>query len=261
MPSLIRKHPWLVVAILVFGVLFVVFVASFFLPFWGSLCEENEKTHKIVCANYRFGLFVLLWIFVFIEEHNAAVTAVATLVMAAFTGTLWFVTKRSVDLGRAEFEATHRPKIFVQTVTVTDKGTRTIRDGQTHRTPARAIITIANGGDNPAFIIEWRAIIYYQNPDAAFTPGLDVEPLQRPKINAHGISPGEFEDIGHTQMHAVDDDWETFLNEGGRMFFIGRIAYQGVDKIKRNTGFCREYDPNEAGAWRPVKESEYEYTY
>lgn len=168
---------------------------------------------------------------------------------------------RQFRLARTEFIATHRPKLFVQTVTVTNKGTRIVRNGKMHHTPASAIITVANGGDTPAFIIEWQAVIYYQRPEAAFTPGLGTEPIQRPKIDAAGIIPGEFQKIGHTQMHVVDDDWEEFVNAGGQMFFIGRITYQGADKIKRNTGFCRRYDSSEAGAWRPVKESEYEYTY
>ena len=190
-----------------------------------------------------------------------AILAAFTIVLAGASVWQGYLTRNSIKLARDEFNATHRPKIFVHTVSVTDQGSRTLRNGQRHHTPARGIITVANGGDASAFIIEWCAVIYYQSPDAAFTPGLDVEPVKYPKTDAAGISPGRFEKLGHSQMHVIDDEWTTFVAEKGKMFFLGKITYQGADGIKRSTGFCRQYDPEDAGAWRPVKESEYEYAY
>lgn len=184
-----------------------------------------------------------------------------TAVLARVTGEQARLTNEGIKLARDEFNATHRPKIFVQAVAVTDKGSRTVLKGYGIHNPAKAIITIANGGDAPAFIIEWRAVIYYQGADAAFTPGLDVAPVQLPDENAAGISPGVFEHLGHSQVHAISDEWARFVNEGGAMFFIGRITYQGADRIRRNTGFCRRYDPEDTGAWRIVKDSEYEFAY
>lgn len=196
-----------------------------------------------------------------------------TLWLTAFTGLLgatgiaqWVLISRQIKLASDEFSATHRPKIFVQTVVVTDKGQRSsgrYRGSipQDIPKPARGIITVVNGGDSPAFLIEWRSAIYFQSTDAAFAPHLISESVQRPKPDAPGISPGEWQEILHEQIHAVDRDWEEFVNEGGRMFFLGRITYEGADKIRRNTGFCREYDKVTEGRWKSVKDSEHEYSY
>jgi len=43
------------------------------------------------------GPLFLFWIIEIIDEHNGFVTAIATFIMAAFTGTLWFVTNKAVN--------------------------------------------------------------------------------------------------------------------------------------------------------------------
>jgi len=64
------------------------------------------------------------WIFgvwKFHDDHNGAVTAVATIAIALFTIVLARVTgqqarltRQSIDLARAEFVSTHRPRIIVR---------------------------------------------------------------------------------------------------------------------------------------------------
>jgi|SRR5215469_7572232 len=48
----------------------------------------------------------------FLDQHGTAVTAIATFVIAAFTGTLWTATLRSTDLTRESFTANKRAFIF-----------------------------------------------------------------------------------------------------------------------------------------------------
>ena len=68
--------------------------------------------------------------------------------------------------------------------------------------------------------------------------------------------------IGHSQVHAIDQEWQSFVEGvGDRMFFIGRITYEGPDKIRRSIGFCREWDKTKEGRWKPTNYSEYEYSY
>lgn len=238
----------------------VVVVLSF-LPMRYQACETNQYTEHEYCASYQMVAYAFVKIMQFLDHYGSAFTALATIAIAGFTATLWYstngmlqATKDAVDLTRDEFNATHRPKLFVHTVTVIDKGRW--RDKS-----AKGIITVVNGGDSPAFVIEWRAIIYYQHPEAAFVPGLDVEPVQTPNPAGAGIGAGEWQDIGHSQVRGVDDDWDQFIALGGRMFFLGRITYKGSDGVRRNVGFCREYDAETEGAWRVVKQSEYEYAY
>ena len=47
----------------------------------------------------------------FVDNHNGAIVALATLAVAAFTGTLWWTSKSTLSHLRREFEATHRPWI------------------------------------------------------------------------------------------------------------------------------------------------------
>ena len=48
----------------------------------------------------------------FLDRHGTAVTAIATIVIAAFTATLWIVTLRSMDITRESFAANKRAFIF-----------------------------------------------------------------------------------------------------------------------------------------------------
>jgi hypothetical protein len=235
------------------------FAASFAYAPAYEICGPSQYTHEKECATYHAGPFALLWGMHILDDHNGLVTAIATIFIAGFTATLYSVTGRAVKLANDEFVATHRPKIFVHSVAVTAKGRRGNPRIDRPFEPARAIITIVNGGESWATIIEWCAVIYYQSPQAAFTPRLGDS--QKPQADAPLIVPGQWEDLGHNQANVVDSDWEQFVAEGGRMFFIGKITYEGPDKIRRNTGFCREHDAKDAGAWRRVTDSEYEYAY
>jgi len=202
-----------------------------------------------------------------LDKHAGSLTAIGTFAIAVFTLTLWKVTDRTLRLARDEFNATHRPKIFVQTVSVTNDGESVGRYPAGNETrapePCEGIITVANGGDSPAFIIEWQSIVYLQLSGMPFKPPLDIAVPQRPKPDTPGISPGVIESMKHSQTKPVDQDWRTLRQgEGHRMFFIGRILYEGPDKVRRSTGFCREWDKAlGSGRWKPTDYSEYEYAY
>jgi hypothetical protein len=49
----------------------------------------------------------------FIEGHGVGITALGTLVIAGFTGTLWFATDRLTKSGQRAFEATERAFVFI----------------------------------------------------------------------------------------------------------------------------------------------------
>lgn len=192
--------------------------------------------------------------------------AIFTFFLTVATIALAAISLRQIKLGRDEFIATHRPRIFVQTVSITENGKSVERYASEDRaktTPCEGIITVSNGGDSAAFIVEWQSIVYLQLSGAVFRPPLDVAAVQRPKPNSPGISPGVIESIKHFQVSPTDRDWRQYQQGvGHRMFFIGRISYEGPDKIRRRTGFCREWDKALGeGRWKTVKDSEYEYAY
>lgn len=114
MLALVKRHPLLTLTIGLAVTLCVLFIGSLFVPIVGYLCEYKDQASKPDCAYHHLGPFTVFWLFTVIEEHNAVVTALATLVMAVFTGTLWFVTKSSVDLGREEFIASRRAWLSIE---------------------------------------------------------------------------------------------------------------------------------------------------
>lgn len=210
--------------------------------------EENQRhaeqilPHLFICEG------------VSAEANNGIITAFATVFMAVFTGTLWFVTNKAVGLARDEFIATHRPRIFVQTVNVLTQGARS----RPTPDPARFAVQAVNGGETTCRLTSWCGTIYYQSEDAAFTPNLAHLNVSY-DLNRHVIQPG-LPDMLVFEQDPVDMEWEDFVNLGGHMFLVGRITYCGIDRIERITGFCREYS-KDTGRWHAVKDSEYEYAY
>lgn len=84
---------------------------------------------SILCIAIALGCTVaVLWLTTlgaFLEAHNQTISALATLVIAAFTITLWWTASRqsrltqdAIALARDEFLATHRPKIIVHSTEI-----------------------------------------------------------------------------------------------------------------------------------------------
>lgn len=261
-----RRHTWPTALPISLAILAVLFLSTYLLDPVSEATSGDAPPATVVWTQYHLGPWVLLKTVRWIDLHNGTVTAIGTLVMAFFSFTLWFVTNKSVNLARAEFNATHRPRIIVQDVNIINKGIpgTLIDDGRAidGHVDTKLIFTVMNCGELPAFIKEWRCIIYYQKCDTAFSPELESAQAKRPSADAPGIGAGEFELIGYHQITSISDDWRHFCSSaGGRMYFIGRVTYCGNDGVVRNTGFCRSYDRLDLGAWRKVADSEYEYVH
>jgi hypothetical protein len=113
-------------------VLFV-FVAAFLTvektssPFFQSCISEEggNKGGQDTKEGYA-GIGPVIAVYVrctgrFVEGHGVGITAIATIIIAAFTATLWGATRQqgsltfeSLKLARQEFSATHRPRIVVR---------------------------------------------------------------------------------------------------------------------------------------------------
>jgi hypothetical protein len=229
-----------------------VFAVSFLFPPGYEICHTNRYAHLRECSQYHFGPFALAWLAEQVDEHNGFVTAVATIIMAAFTGTLWLVTDRSVRLARAEFNLTHRPKIIV-------KSFQMMGDGELKVGEVPSWIFLGqNIGDSPAKVIQVRS-------------GTIV--LKAKEKIPTDISFSFHEDIAIT---LVSREKELFPGNGGSplegnqameifagshvLLCMGVLVYTDEDGIQRETGFCRRYRSRER-EWDTITESEYEYAY
>ena len=92
-----------------FNVLVFAIFACFFLsmiPSYGEICQVDEKTKKEECTRYHFALVDAWHTAKFFDDHNGAVTALFTIVLAISTIGLWSATKKLYDAGERQLEIT-----------------------------------------------------------------------------------------------------------------------------------------------------------
>ena len=231
MLSLLRKRPWLSSVIATALLLAFLFLASLFVKIIGNLCGHDQYGHVTQCAKHHLGPFVLFWIIEIVDEHNGFVTAVATIVMAIFTGTLWFVTDHSVQLARDEFNASHRPRLAI-------REPRLIWPSTT--APAIINYVLENCGDSDARIVE-SALEHQLAPD----PNLPLFTVLRRDIEETDLPAGTSVRLNHN-TRSLTDERSMMPNRGGDtiLYFVGRIAYEDVRGIRREMAFCRRFNTN-----------------
>ena len=88
---LIHRQLWFRVALL----LLLVGVALLILPPYKQYCE-GDYSNQYGCAVYA----ILALFASFTQSYNGAITAVATIVIAGFTGTLWKINRDQLKHGR-----------------------------------------------------------------------------------------------------------------------------------------------------------------
>ncbi|MGH6889850.1 MAG: hypothetical protein ACREHF_11765 [Rhizomicrobium sp.] len=211
---------------------------------------------------------MVIWAFSgWLTDHATAVSAVvsalATVFIAYFTITLartsteqGQLTQQSINLARAEFNATHRPKIIIHSVALP----LDFSSGQDMK--IGAFIVYANVGSISANITEIRARITRS-----------AIPLQA------GVHVHELKEAGGKEVVAGGKDYfrvksdhtiapERAIQESndpsrGAVICMGVIVYEDGNQNRRETGFYRRFDAI-SERWERGTESdsaEYEYSY
>lgn len=250
----------IVLAVLAF---FAAWELSSFPP-TAQTCDKNPYTAQEECATHSIPVVAVILVGRFIEYHAGAITALATLAIGWFTYILYGatteqarLTRDSIKLARDEFNATHRPRIVVQRIS-------DYWDGRDDKA-AFMKIAIVNAGDSPAYVTEFLGTLYVQDAGSAFVPRLIPE--RSTKYASRRLAVGqwdtlkiEIDDISMFDIGFAQQAKEQPFERSMRFYGIGSVTYRGDDGAIRQTGFCREYHHG-TGMWRPVKDSEYEYTY
>jgi hypothetical protein len=198
-----------------------------------------------------------------IDRHNGFFAALAALIVAAFTFTLWVATSKqagltleALKLAREEFGAINRPEIGVHTIEVRhiegDKGDR-----------LGASILCFNKGRTTAEKVEVRGDILVTH-----TLGIDV---QRRLVK-------EFSSVssGQKMRTEIPSDWiirelQTFAKvrrdtvATGRLpdvYCIGTISYFDQNGTRRETAFCYHLTIDHFGErWDSAASPEHQYAY
>jgi hypothetical protein len=175
------------------------------------------------------------------EAVTAAATivlAILTLVLAVSTVFLWLATRGTLKLARAEFNASHRPKLIV-----------------------RELMLLRGAGLEPTAEIVESYLICQLVSDGTLSPLQPIEganPIGRETINpgAH-IFREETSNFSHRSI-AINYMKSQHGQIHDHFFFRGFIIYQDRMGIRRRTAFSRAYDP-EARRFRLSDDPDYEY--
>ncbi|MGD0233176.1 MAG: hypothetical protein ABSC55_01420 [Syntrophorhabdales bacterium] len=197
----------------------------------------------------------------FFQCYNGAVTAIATLAIAGFTGYLVYVTKRQTRFIGKGLILSHPPKLRVHSISLNYvvptgiEGTWKIQ------------CFIDNIGGSPATISESRFTFkQLKDPRPALLPFSDESGgLIGATIDKGGWT------LGLLYLQAQDDivnilrQHETALDgylrstETG-LYFFGYIDYLDNIGTRRRIAFCRQYDPV-TERFTAVEDEDHEYSY
>jgi hypothetical protein len=169
---------------------------------------------------------------------------IATVVVALIGIWQGWQLKRSVDLGRAEFIATHRPRVHIRNVVVHPpkdaSGQPQILFSPNYFISGQ--LTVANIGDTPAKITESHCIVHWQQI------GLPMErPYegQTPANPIHDITlqPGESSTVTFQSKDAMSGVGNRIFQcvDNWGIYVMGWIAYEDDLRVKRRTAFCRQW--------------------
>jgi hypothetical protein len=204
-------------------------------PIGANAHGDANTEHNQECTAFAGPLLTtLIAVIYFLDHHGEAVTGIFTIVLAAFTGRLWFsteklwsVTNKAVELANKEFISTHRPKFRIR---------RIFRMGAPlANNPVDVLIEVANIGDTDGQIVEMGIDVYIPNRsfNAApqpFTQQAVIPAGKQANVQAKGGTILTLKDVADYQARSLT------------LRLLGIINYiDGIGTI-RTTSFCRGYD-------------------
>jgi hypothetical protein len=190
-----------------------------------------------------------------VDAHGVGITALASIVIAAFTGTLWIATSRqgqltldSLELTRKEFISTHRPRVIVRFI----QGP--MYDANAHEFVS---VTIVNVGGSPATIDAFGGDLARRNSKGEWAPpGLNATPK-----NIHPVTliSGQRHTFTVTANRPYTDaEIVADALDEHELCAVGAVNYRDGNRVSRETGFFRIYDESRKRFIAPDN-TEFEY--
>lgn len=168
-------------------------------------------------------------------------------------------TRKSVELARDDFIASHRPRlrirnIIVEPPVVKDEHPMVFRPGHV----VRGRYFVANYGDSIANIIETYSQVYWTNVPLPMTRPYEEELATSgggEKIQSGGARAYRFQSDRAISERESDD----VLHGGNcQLYVMGWLEYTDIAGTRRRTAFCQMYDA-ERRRFHPVKDIDYEH--
>jgi hypothetical protein len=236
---------------------------------------NTDKPNQYKCP--AFGTLFFSKVFDIAHGRDKEITALSTLAIALFTIILAVasgaqfcavmasirearrsaiiqtqLTRKSLDLAREEFISTHRPKIIVYGV---DFGGSSNEDER----PIPVTFRYVNSGVSTAYVTEIGSRVLHLVNKVALPNDVQFRLAQIPfpievKSGMHGFG------ITIDKMTPWSPRALNALVGKESVVCVGYLVYEDDNGTKRQTGFCREYDPS-SKRWKSVKDDDYEYSY
>jgi hypothetical protein len=186
-------------------------------------------------------------------------TAISTLMIAAFTVVLALVgwrqarlTREAINLTRAELNLTHRPKVIVKSFQMMGDGDLKVGEAPNW------IFVGQNIGDSPARVIQVRSGTIVLKAKEKIPTDISFSFHEDFKITLVSREKELFPANGGNTLEG-NQAMEIFAGSHA-LLCMGIIVYTDENGIQRETGFCRRYRSRER-EWDTISESEYEYAY
>jgi hypothetical protein len=247
---MLKASPALRLAIFVLLALLFAWVVSGSQAFQSCFHENNntESYRGLYESESVIGKSIIrLWLnaecgLTFFDKDSGALTAIATIAIAWFTWTLWGatteqgrLTQQAIDLARAEFIGSHRPKIIVRFV-----------QGPFPQFPDPANrpyvwVTVANVGVNRAIIEKFGADLA-RRVNGQWMFGIEAAPKPVSEIipnRPSSIILMSGERYVFTVTERPHSSGFVYSKPVGDLCLVGRILYRDDTNVTRETGFFR----------------------
>jgi hypothetical protein len=207
------------------------------IPFHLQVCTEGNPPS---CVEGTFPFYLLLMT----KPYSEVLTAFGTLVLAAFTYTLWRatytqadLTRRSIELAKEEFNVSHRPRLRVRHLNFL------FSEGQTsvsHEAAAEVEVTVVNVGDREMRGFEFfYAIGWFTSPNDAMSAYYEFQQVMKSPNTV--LVPGAFEHLSFVVQPMKSDQAASITPPSkAKVMMLARVDYWDSEGTKRSTGYFRE---------------------
>jgi hypothetical protein len=223
--------------------------------------DEQSNLYKGIAIRGKIAA-ILICEGAFIDENNGTLGALATIAIAAFTLTLWRattehgrLTREVLDLARAEFISSHRPRIIMRDVCE-------IWEGDAHN----ILYMLVNSGDAPGTIIESWILAESVKRER---PIRNLRSYGHDELGQLTFAAGEMKDL--TYPLPPGPNWHLVISSlpelpvgsvqhgaGYALYFTGAILYADDAGNRRRSVFRRRWD-DESKAFVRVDDPDQEY--
>jgi hypothetical protein len=204
----------------------------------GSSADQQQAKENCTALSGPV-LATLRWIAAVTHKYEGLITAAFTIVLAVFTGRLWFSTEKlSVATKRLVEGAEDTAKRQLRAYFLVKDGT--ISNLSAGQMPV-AVVTVSNSGQTPAYdVTHWAVLVYDTFPPSTPRDMDDPEQMPRhhvgPQAQLNVTAPLDGDKPGGRNL--TTQEWDSLKSGKGALYFFGRARYVDCFRNPHFTEYC-----------------------